>query len=168
MLSRQNAVKWLKEGAGFLLLLFLLSRLINYWHSPSEVPETLPDLQGRTLSGEPVEEILSRPGPIIIHFWGTWCPVCRTEASNIAAAARRYPVLTVAVNSGSSEDLRRWMDQRGLTYPVLNDPSGTLARRFGIDVYPTTFIYDDSRRLKFVESGYITTAGLLARMKMAE
>jgi len=169
MSRRAKLTGWIKEVIGFLLLLFLLSQLLNYWRSPEEAPTQLPDIGGTTLDGTPVEKLLSRSGPTLIHFWGTWCPVCRTEAPNIAAVARRgYPVLTVAVTSGSKQQIRRWMDAKGVTYPVLNDPTGRLAKRFGITVYPTTFIYDASGKLKFVESGYTTTAGLLARMKMAE
>jgi len=106
--------------------------------------------------------------PLLIEFWGTWCPVCRQQAPNIDRVARKYPVLTVAVNSGSNAKIRQYLAKEGVNYPVLNDPYGQLAARFKVTVYPTVFIYDSHGKLKFTEVGYTTTAGMLARMKMAE
>jgi thiol-disulfide isomerase/thioredoxin len=136
--------------------------------TPEKTEYRLPHLTGKTLEGVPVSQLLESGKPVMIHFWGTWCPVCAREASNVALVASHYPVLTVAVNSGSPEAIRHWMRKRGVRYPVLNDPDGTLASRFGVEVYPTSFIYDAKGELRFVESGYTTTVGLLARMKLAE
>ena len=158
----------LMESLGFFLTVFLLSFLINAWRAPRQTEQTLPRLRGTTLQGTPLQKLVKPGKPFMIHFWGIWCPVCTREVSNIAFVSRRYPVLTVAVNSGSSDTIRRWMRKKGFRYPVLNDPVGALARDFGVTVYPTTFIYDPSGALRFVESGYTTTAGLLTRMKLAE
>jgi len=161
-------LKWGKELLLFLFLLFLFSTLLNHWRAPKIDATRLPTLQGKTLTGETAASLREKGRPFLLHFWGTWCPVCRQEASNIEAVARRYPLLTVAVSSGSPEEIRAWMRQRGISYPVLNDPYGLLAKRFRITTFPTSLIYDAEGRLKFVETGYTTTAGLLARMKLAE
>ncbi len=160
--------RWGKEALLFVLLLFVLSTLLNLWRAPKIDESRFPNLSGHTLEGRSIKSLHKTGQPILLHFWGTWCPVCRQEASNIETVARRYPVLTVAVNSGSPEEIRAWMRERGISYPVLNDPYGTLAKRFGITTYPTSLIYDAAGKLKFVETGYTTTAGLLARMKLAE
>ena len=168
MKLRSTLWRWGKEGLLFALILFVLSTLLNLWRAPRIDETRLPQLSGQTLEGQNVDTLRKAGRPFLLHFWGTWCPVCRQEAGNIEAVARRYPVLTVAVSSGSPEKIRAWMSERGISYPVLNDPYGTLAKRFGITTYPTSLIYDAEGRLKFVETGYTTTAGLLARMKLAE
>jgi thiol-disulfide isomerase/thioredoxin len=164
----RRALRWGKEALFFALTLFVVSWLVNLWRAP-DVPETaLPALPGRTLEGVPATTLLKPGRPLLLHFWGTWCPVCRQEADNLERVARHYRVLTVAVQSGDAATLAAWMRKRGLHYPVLPDPSGTLAHRFGIGVYPTSLIYDSRGRLKFVETGYTTTPGLLVRLWLAE
>ncbi len=164
----QRFKRWGRETVIFVIILFFLSLLLNWFRAPKLEDRTLPILTGKTLQGESVQEILHAKGPVMIHFWGSWCPVCRQEAGNIQRVAQRYPVLTIAVNSGSPEEIGTWMKAHGVDYPVFVDPYGELASRFKVEVYPTTFIYDADKTLKFVESGYTTTAGLLARMKLAE
>lgn len=164
----QGLKRWTREAVIFTLLLFVLSLLLNWYRAPRLKEQILPPISGKTVEGSSIEEILRSQGPVMIHFWGTWCPICRQEAGNIQRVAQHYPVLTIAVNSGSPQEIRSWMTQHGVEYPVLNDPYGKLASRFHVEIYPTTFIYDSDKTLKFVESGYTTTAGLLARMKLAE
>jgi len=158
----------LTELVGFVVILFLVSTALNYWRAPKLDSHTLPLIQVTLIDGTPFHTEKIKGKPLLINFWGTWCPVCSQEASNIEAVAKRYTVLTVAVNSGSNIAIQKWLKKKGVTYPVLNDSSGKWAKQFKIDIYPTSFIYDAEGQLKFTETGYSTTAGLLARMKMAE
>lgn len=158
----------LKEIFIFFSLLLAVSYALNAFRAPHPTDISPARLRGETLQDLPVGEILRGKGPLLLHFWGTWCPVCRREADNLQRVAGRYRVLTVAVNSGSSEEIRHWMKERGLDYPVLSDPTGRWAKRFDVTLYPSSFIYDASGKLRFVETGYTTTLGLLARLKLAE
>lgn len=158
----------LKEILLFLVAVFLVSTLLDYLRAPKPQDTRLPTLEGHTIQGESLKNILGIGAPVIIHFWGTWCPVCRQEIDNIDRVARRYPVLTIAVQSGSDAEIRQWMKERGVEFPVLSDPSGRLAKRFDVNVYPTSFIYDSRGALRFTVTGYTTTLGLLARLKLAE
>ena len=161
-------LRFLREVAIFAFLLWVGSTAVSWWRAPKLDSTALPQLSGKRIDGTPIESGQYRGKPLLIEFWGTWCPVCRQQAPNIARVARKYPVLTIAVNSGSDVHIRDYMTKEGVRYPVLNDPYGQLAARFKIKVYPTIFIYDRHGKLKFTESGYTTTAGMLARMKMAE
>jgi len=158
----------IKELTVGIILLFAVSLLINWLRAPNPPDKELPVISGTTIEGAPLRRILQKGQPVMVHFWGTWCPVCRQEAGNIDRVAQHYRVLTVAVNSGSDREIRQWMKRKGVDYPVYNDRIGELARQFDVEIYPTTFIYDAEGKLKFVETGYTTTAGLLARMKLAE
>jgi len=102
--------------------------------------------------------------PIIVHFWGSWCPVCKAEIANINSLAKDYEVITVAVNSGSDQEIKDFLIKQGLTFKVINDASGDIASSFGIEVFPTTLIYDSNGTLQFSEVGYRTVAGLIGRM----
>lgn len=145
------------------ILLFIVSNIMNYVRKPELSSTSLPNLELKLLNGSSYK--LKKGKPLVLHFWGSWCPVCKLEAENIETVSKKYNVLTIAVNSGTDEKIKEYMKQKNLTFKVVNDNKGILAKDFHIDVYPTTFIYDANGTLKFTEVGYTTTAGLLARLK---
>jgi len=102
--------------------------------------------------------------PLLIHFWATWCPTCKLEASNIEAISKQYNVITIAVNSGSNREIKEYLGENGFTFNVVNDKESIYASKFNIAAYPTTFIYDKNRDLVFSEVGYTSTIGLYLRM----
>jgi len=128
--------------------------------SSTQLPETKVSLLDST------SYTLEKGKPVVIHFWATWCKVCQLEAQNIETLSKRYEVLTIAVNSGENYKVKEYMEERGLTFKVLNDSDGSWAKKFNVEAFPTTFMYDGAGELKFTEVGYTTTAGLLARMSM--
>ncbi len=158
----------LRETGIFLFALWAGSTALSWWRAPKLNTDTLPVIQATLIDGTPFDSTAYQGKPLMIHFWGTWCPVCKQEAPNIAYIARHYPVLTIAVNSHAPENIRQWLEKNSINYPVLNDPTNRWAHRFKVRVYPTTFIYDRHGKRMFTEVGYSTTAGLMARMKLAE
>ena len=158
----------LREVLVFAVIIFIVSTALNYYRAPKLDSDMLPIIQATLTDGSTFDSRAEPGKPLLINFWGTWCPVCAQEASNIESISKKYNVLTIAVNSGSHEDIEKWMRQKGVSYPVLNDASGRWATQFKVSIYPTIFIYDAQGKLKFTETGYSTTAGLLARMKLAE
>jgi thiol-disulfide isomerase/thioredoxin len=110
---------------------------------------------------------VDRSRPIVIHFWATWCPVCKVEASNIDLLSKKYQIITIAVNSGSDYEIKKYLDEHGLSYRVVNDKDGILSKKFKIAGYPTTFIYDKHQKLVFKEVGYTSTLGLWLRLLWA-
>ena len=77
-------------------------------------------------------------------------------------------MLTIAVQSGSDDKIKAYMKENHLDFQVINDANGKWAKQFNIEAYPTTFIYNAKGKLQFSEVGYTSTAGLLARVKMAK
>ena len=147
-----------------LLILFVVSQAVNYIRKPKISYESIPVITARMLDGSLFE--VKRGEPLIIHFWGSWCPICKMEASNIEHVSEKYNVLSIAVKSGDNKDIEGYMKEHQLHFKVLNDKNGEWAKRFNVEVFPTTFIYDGDGNLRFTEVGYTTTAGLLARLGM--
>ena len=155
-----------KEIAIGVLILFVVSNVVSYLRKPDLSSDVLPAIEVKLLDGSFFNT--PRGKPLVIHFWGTWCPVCKVEASNIQALSEKYDVLTIAVNSGNDDAIKAYMGERQLSFRVFNDKEGKWAKQFDIEVFPTTFIYDAKGDLRFSEVGYTTTAGLLARMAIVE
>jgi len=165
-MKKWNVKSVAKEFVISMVFLFILTNIISYVRKPTLDSERLPRLDVQLLDRS--EYHVKNGIPLIVHFWATWCPTCKLEASNIESISKDYEVLTIAVNSGSDKEIKAYMKERGLTFHVLNDSEGKWAQQFKVEAYPTTFIYDSQGILKFTEVGYTTTAGLLARLKMSE
>jgi thiol-disulfide isomerase/thioredoxin len=130
--------------------------------------DKLPSLSVKTIKGKDIDLKSFQGKPILIHFWATWCPVCKMETANIERVSKKYQVISIAVNSGDDESIKAFMREQDAGFQVINDTEGELSRQFSVEVFPTTFIYDGSGKLLFSEVGYTSTAGLLGRMAWAE
>jgi thiol-disulfide isomerase/thioredoxin len=163
-----NIKKMLKEIAIALLMIFIVSNVMSYLRKPTLESNTLPQMEGKLLDGTLFTSKAIEGEPIIIHFWATWCPTCKLEAANIQSVSEKYRVLTIAVQSGDDKKVKTYMKENDLDFKVLNDIDGAWAKKFKVEAFPSTFIYDGKGELRFTEVGYTTTAGLLARLKMIE
>jgi len=159
-------IKGIKEIAVTAILIFILTNIISYIRKPSLESNRMPNTAVTLLDGSTFQKQENKP--LVIHFWATWCRVCKMEAQNIERLSEKYEVLTIAVNSGSDVKVKAYMKERDLTFKVYNDVDGAWAKKFKVEAFPTTFIYNAEGELKFTEVGYTTTAGLLARLAVIE
>ena len=158
-----NRVKhYLKEIAIFIVVMTIFANLISLYKSSDLNSEALQLNSITLINGQ--EHFFKSDKPVLIHFWATWCPTCKVEASNIEIISKEYEVVTIAVNSGSNTEINEYLKENGLTFNVVNDEHSIYSSKFKIAAYPTTFIYDKNRDLVFSEVGYTSTIGLYIRM----
>jgi thiol-disulfide isomerase/thioredoxin len=155
----------IKEIVTTLLILFVVSMVLNYIRKP-DIKENIYTYELTDIKNNRINFDDYKSKPLLVHFWATWCPICKLEAANIERLSKEYNVITIAVNSGSDEELKAFMIEHELTYKVIHDQSGELAKKFNIEVYPTTLVYNKKGELKFTEVGYSTTLGLKARLEL--
>lgn len=147
------------------ILLVLLA--MRAWLQRGMVDGSVPDLQGRLLTGESYSIMTDNRRPLLVHFWASWCPVCKLEEENIQTISEDYPVITVAMKSGEENEVAAYMRQESLQFPVINDPEGLLSRNFGVRAVPSSFIIADNNTIVFRETGYTTGLGLQIRLWLA-
>ena len=107
----------------------------------------LRDLQGRT---HRLAEFRGRV--VFLNVWATWCPPCRMEMPSMEQLHRRlqgkeFVMLAVSEDEDGPAVVQRFIDQLGLTFPVLMDPDGIVPGRYGVTGYPETFIIDREGRV---------------------
>ena len=163
-MNKWNIKSIFKELVIGAVILFILSNIMSYILKPELSSTQLPQAEVTLLDSS--SYTLEKGKPTVIHFWATWCKICKLEAQNIETLSKQYEVLTIAVNSGEDTKIKAYLKERGLTFKVLNDVDGSWVKQFKVEAFPTTFIYDGTGELRFTEVGYTTTAGLLARMAM--
>ena len=164
--KKWNIKKVLKEIISTLIIFFLISMVLNYIRKP-DIKENIYDYKLLDTQGNTINFSSYKDKPLVVHFWATWCPTCKLEASNIDALSKEYNVVSIAVTSGNNEAINTFMRHNQLSYKVISDAEGSLAKKFNIQAYPTTLIYSKKGKLKFTEVGYSTTLGLKARLQLS-
>jgi thiol-disulfide isomerase/thioredoxin len=159
---KQKILHYAKEIIIFFVVITLFANIVSVYKSSDLNKEALSLTNITLLDGSNYP--LETNKPILIHIWATWCPTCNAEASNIEFISKHYDVVSIAVKSGSNNEIKKWMDANDYTFNVVNDESGLIASHFNIGVFPTTFIYDAQNNLVFSEVGYTSTWGLFLRM----
>lgn len=110
----------------------------------------LPSFDLTDLSGRPVADADLKGRVVVIEFWATWCPPCRSTLSWLGELQKRYGdkvvVLALAVESDEA-DVRRLATE--LNVPVrwaMRSPA--VLRAFGdVSAVPTMLIYGADGRL---------------------
>ncbi len=121
----------------------------------------VPDFKIRLYNGETFALSEHRGRVLVVNFWASWCPPCRSEAPTLEAiwqAYRERGVVLVGLNVWDSEAAaRRFIGEFGLTFPTGPDP-GNIGVEFGITGIPETYFIDREGRLVRRWVGPITEA----------
>lgn len=117
--------------------------------APSEISEgtRLPDFELMRLDRDGVLTNSDLQGrPVVVNFWASWCIPCREEAELLQETYEEYRdegVIFLGVNiKDSNVDAKAFIEEYGMTYPVVSDPDEELARELGVVGIPETFFID--------------------------
>jgi peroxiredoxin len=158
--SKRRWTRWLLQLAAIVLFLFLL----NAYNTRGAPRGLAPEISGQLLDGSSVSLQALRGAPVLLYFWATWCPLCGVTQATVDAIAADYPVLSVAMDSTSPEQILAYMQEHGVDYPVIHDPDYKIARQYAIRGVPSSFILDADGNIRFVTSGYTSSPGLRLRL----
>ena len=116
-----------------------------------------PDFQLSSLDGQPVSLSDLKGSPVLLNFWATWCGPCRGEMPYLQQIYEKWQVMglvLLAINIGeSSSDVGEFMQDQGLSLPVLLDSEGEISAQYGIEYIPATFFIDSEGIVQEVKVG---------------
>ncbi|MCK8044664.1 protein disulfide oxidoreductase [Shewanella sp. 1CM18E] len=158
---------WLKQLLFMLVLLTVFSAALDIWRS-RDIPKTdLPNIQATTLQGEQIELLaMSHEQPVLLYFWGTWCPVCSFVSPSVNVMSGSYPVVSVAMTSGPDKKMQQYLQHKGYKFAVVNDASGEIAQQWSMQVTPTLMVIKEGE-LAYYTSGFTSLPGIWWRMLFA-
>jgi len=162
LLSKEKIKHYIKEILLFIFTMTVIANIMSLYRSQSLNDAPLQIEKFKLIDN--TTYTIDHTKPLLIHFWATWCPTCKVEASNIDLLSQYYQVITIAVKSGTDYKIKKYLDEHGYNFKVVNDKDGKLSQEFKVSGYPSSFIYDKNQELRFAEVGYTSSIGLISRM----
>lgn len=114
-----------------------------------------------------------RGSPVVINFWTSWCPPCKSEMPTIQKIYDEFSdqgLVVLAVNSTHQDNLGdaiTFAQIQKLSFPILLDKDGSASRTYDVRSLPTTFFISRNGRIKEVIVGGPMSEALL-RIRVEE
>jgi len=164
---RRSSIRPLILFAGLIVLTSLLYGLMARGPGPlTEGPApdfTLSLFEGGQLSLNDLHGQV-----LVVNFWASWCPPCRTEApiyQSVWESYRERGVTFVGVNYQDTEPpAQAFIEEFGITYPNGAEERGRISDAYGVQGVPETFIISPEGEIAEVFIGSPTEAQLTAAL----
>ena len=148
-----------------IILVILVIFAVRIYQQQELTQGLVPSFSSKTPSGEVIESRAASERATLVRFWASWCKICHIENANVETLIPRYRVINIALQSGSDEEVLHYAQENSMSpVNIVNDQNGSLARLFGVQVTPSSFVLDPQGRIVFREVGYVTTLGYHLRL----
>ena len=153
------------------LLALLVWKLTHQEHAP-RVGAVAPGFTLRRLEGPGKVSLASYRGrPVVLNFWASWCNPCKSEVAVLERDWTRYRgkgVVFLGVDYHDlAPDARTFVRHHELTFPMLEDGSGSVTGQYGISQVPETYVLSRQGRVVAHLAGPITDPGFAADFRSA-
>jgi peroxiredoxin len=167
-----------------LVALTLLSALIGVrqWHQrqhsvaeqsrpdPKLAATRAPDFKLVATDGSTVSLADLRGKVVLLNFWATWCPPCRTEMPDLNALYRdngsKHDFVVLGVDlEESQQQVEAFARDFKVAFPLLLDSSGKVTTEsFAVRTLPTSIVVDREGYIRDTWTGQIPSQAILARL----
>lgn len=138
--------RWLRPIGIVLLSLLVLAigwiLVTNLFLRGLPAGQTAPLFTGTTLQGDTVDLAAYRKQPVMLTFWSPDCFACREELPAIQALSvdpNNSMQLVTVVSHMPMAEVRKFVAEAGLTFPIIVDEAGTIAKSYAVSGIPFTY-----------------------------
>ena len=89
----------------------------------------------------------ARKTPVLLHFWASWCQICRVEKPDLDAFWAKHKDEDILVLGVASFDTKEAMDNSKLlaspTFTVILDEDGAVANNYKVAALPVSILIDE-------------------------
>ncbi len=109
---------------------------------------------------------------VLLDFWATWCGPCRAQSPIVERISQRWRdqgVVVVGVNTDTPDqgDPAAFARSHGLSYPIVHDAIGDVARTYDVESLPTLVVVSRTGRVVAVRTGVTDDAQLERLIRQA-
>jgi thiol-disulfide isomerase/thioredoxin len=139
--------------------------VVGIWAAPRLLPHVgalvgarvreanAPQFDVRTLTGETMSTQSLRGRVVLVNVWATWCTPCRVEMPMLEATWQRHRdaglvVLGASVDRVDASEVRAFLAERAVTYPVAIVGGEVIAALGGVRGYPTSILIGRDGRVR--------------------
>lgn len=128
-----------------------------------------PDFALQTLDGQTLQLSDLEGQAVVLNFWASWCPPCRAEMPELEQAYQDNQsggLVVLGVNQGEQQPVAAdFVQQFGLTFPVVLDQDLFASRIYKVNSLPTTFFIDRNGIIRERVTGQMNTALLAEKLR---
>ena len=110
----------------------------------SQVERKAPSFLLKTLDGNQVVLDDLKGKHILLKFWASWCPACLEELPMMEKFSEgirdQLIILLAAIDGEKEKKIQRLIKEKKITLPVLLDPKAKIARAYGVNMIPVSFL----------------------------
>lgn len=146
---------------------------VGHWQTRNLLPRgeaIAPEFTLADLNGRRVRLSDFRGKTVLLHFWATWCGVCRQEVGALNALAESLGedqvLLAVVADSDDPAAIEQFVREHSVRYPVLLGDDRVIDA-YRVNMFPTNYFLDRDGRIAGTTVGMSTRWSLRARMGCA-
>jgi cytochrome c biogenesis protein CcmG/thiol:disulfide interchange protein DsbE len=111
--------------------------------------QAAPDFVLKDIQGNTVRLSDYRGKAVVVNFWATWCPPCKTEMPWLVDLENKYrsqglEIIGVALDEASNDEIAKFARNMKLNYSVVIGDDNTADAYGNVQMLPTTFYIDRS------------------------
>ena len=134
-----------------LLILLLLSQA-----AIADLPKA-PEFRLPTENGEIL--LANFQGKLVyVDFWASWCRPCKNSFPWMIEMKKKYkhlPFEVIAINLDKDRNLaNQFIASQAINFPVAFDPQAKVAKQYGVEGMPSSYLVDPQGRLRIRYTGF--------------
>lgn len=133
-----------------------------------------PSVQFQNPDGGPFDLTKFKGGPVLVNLWATWCAPCIKELPTLQKLEERHAVdggLGIAIVSqdmAPKTSVEAFLESKRIALRSFLDPEMRLTAALGVEVMPTTVLYDAQGKEVWRYTGDLDWSGPEAAKLLAE
>lgn len=134
-------------GTAALLMVSATFSMLHAEAEKSNVGQPMPKLKIDYFKDKPKE---TAGKPMIVEFWATWCPPCRTSIPHLNELHKKFKdrgLVVIGVTDETNPTIRQFVKEVPMDYYVGTDKGGKLSEGFGVTGIPHALIVDKTGKI---------------------